>query len=448
MEKKLVLHRKETKTVRARGNKSAKVVMKVVLKNGKKKVRTTFTDPNLKVKHGGRKIKYHDSFDEAKMWLTGWESEQWSGDYGISSVNTRLSLDQVKNAELAFDLLQNKHNLVDAVNFYLSHQTFKSMTLKEAFEKWNDVGVREKNLRPDTIRDRKSSMSRFVEKFGDKDLRWLDKETIKKFIYRPKIKQVTINGHVRVFKGFFKFCVKEEWIKHSPIENLEQGKLDQVVPEILTIPEARALIKSAKKLFDGNTLAYFTLLLFTGLRPSEIHDGTLNFPNRKGTRPLSWDDFDLNVEVPRLVVPRSKTRKMRGVELEPNCVSLLKMVQDKPLLPVKGFRRMFPQVYKDAGIARWKEDICRHSWATYFFVKDKKLGKDQLARMAGNSTSILEKAYLNRGVTKQDGLDYFNIGLGRVKSIRKAGMPRSGKGLARVGVVKAVAKPRAGSGLA
>ena len=150
MEKKLVLHRKETKTVRARGNKSAKVVMKVVLKNGKKKVRTTFTDPNLKVKHGGRKIKYHDSFDEAKMWLTGWESEQWSGDYGISSVNTRLSLDQVKNAELAFDLLQNKHNLVDAVNFYLSHQTLKSMTLKEAFEKWNDVGVREKNLRPPT----------------------------------------------------------------------------------------------------------------------------------------------------------------------------------------------------------------------------------------------------------------------------------------------------------
>ena len=67
--------------------------------------------------------------------------------------------------------------------------------------------------------------------------------------------------------------------------------------------------------------------------------------------------------------------------------------------------------------------------------------------MAGNSTSILEKAYLNRGVTKQDGLDYFNIGLGRVKSIRKAGMPRSGKGVLRTGVAKTVAKPRSGPGL-
>ena len=138
MEKKLVLHRKETKTVRARGNKSANVVMKVVIKNGKKKVRTTFTDPNLKVKNGGRVIKYHNSFEESQMWLTGWESEQWSGDYGISSVNTRLSLGQIKNAELAFDLLENKHNLIDAVNFYLSHQSLKSMTLKEAFENYGN----------------------------------------------------------------------------------------------------------------------------------------------------------------------------------------------------------------------------------------------------------------------------------------------------------------------
>ena len=429
MEKKLVLHRKENKTVRARGNKSVNVVVKVVLKNGIKKVRTTFTDPNLKVKNGGRVIKYHSSLEESQMWLTGWESEQWSGDYGISCVNTRLSLDQVRNAELAFDLLKNKHNLIDAVNFYLSHQSLKSMTLKEAFEKWNDIGVREKNLRPDTIRDRKSSMSRFVEKFGGKDLRWLDKETIKKFIYRPKIKQVTINGHVRVFKGFFKFCVKEEWIKNSPIENLEQGKLDQVAPVILTIPQARALIESAKKLFDGDTLAYFTLLLFTGLRPSEIHDGILNFPNREGVSPLSWDDFDLDIEVPRLIVPRSKIRKMRDLELEPNCVSLLRIVQDKPLLPAKGFKRMFSQVYKDAGMDLWKEDICRHSWVTYLFVKDKKLAKTQLARMAGNSTSMLEKAYLNRGVTRQDGLDYFNIGLARVTGLRKSGMPRSGKGV-------------------
>ena len=86
---------------------------------------------------------------------------------------------------------------------------------------------------------------------------------------------------------------------------------------------------------------------------------------------------------------------------------------------------MFPQVYKDAGIARWKEDICRHSWVTYLYVKDKKLGKEQLARLAGNNASILETAYLNRGVTKQDGLAYFSIGLGRVNKILRAGdIPR------------------------
>ena len=191
MPKKLVLNQREYKTVRAKGNRSAKVVMKVVHKGGKKKVRTTFTDPNLKVKHGGRKIKYHDSFDEAKMWLTSWESEQLMEDYGIRNVNTKLTLSQLQEAELAFELLKNSDSIIDAVNFYLANQTSSTLTIKEAFEKWNEVGLREKNLRPDTIRDRKNTMNKFVDQYGDRDLRFVNKDNVKKFIYKPNIKQVT-----------------------------------------------------------------------------------------------------------------------------------------------------------------------------------------------------------------------------------------------------------------
>ena len=159
------------------------------------------------------------------------------------------------------------------------------------------------------------------------------------------------------------------------------------------------------------------------MRPSEIHDGILHRPNREEARPLSWEDIELNSEEPRIIIPKTKIRKLRLVDLEPNCVALLRLAKDKPLLPSKGFKRMFSKVYEDAGVL-WKEDICRHSWVTYLFARDKKLAKAKLARMAGNTTGILEKAYLNRGVMKRDGEAYFNIGLSNTKR-----RPRGGVGL-------------------
>ena len=93
-----------------------------------------------------------------------------------------------------------------------------------------------------------------------------------------------------------------------------------------------------------------------------------------------------------------------------NCVKLLKEVKHLPLIPMEGFKGKYNKVRKDAGI-KWKEDICRHSWVTYLFAKDEDLTRKTLARSAGNSTDILDKAYLNRGVTKKEGEKYFSIGL-------------------------------------
>ena len=94
----------------------------------------------------------------------------------------------------------------------------------------------------------------------------------------------------------------------------------------------------------------------------------------------------------------------------PNCVSILNAVRDLPLIPESGFKTKFNKVRDEARI-EWKEDICRHSWVTYLFAKDEDLTRKTIARMAGNSVSILDKAYLNRSVTKKDGEKYFSIGL-------------------------------------
>ena len=216
-----------------------------------------------------------------------------------------------------------------------------------------------------------------------------------------------------MFKAFFKFCVGEEWIKDSPIENLTQGGIDQKEPKILFVWEAKRLIESARRIRAGDTLAYFSLLLFTGLRPSEIHDGLFSEPRRSDANPLTWDHIDLDGEdedEPVIIPPKTKNRKLRRIKIEPNCVALLRLVRHKPLFPAVGFKRKFKMVYEDAGI-EWSEDVCRHSWVTYLFARDESLGVKQLSAMAGNTDGILEKAYLSRSVNKRQGNAFFKIGL-------------------------------------
>jgi site-specific recombinase XerD len=392
--------------------------MKVVLKNNKLQVRINFTDPSLGVKEGGRIFRWKDTFEEAILFLLSWENDQLVEDHKIHKANTRLYSYELEEAERAFALLKTNfmHStnvLTDAVKFYVEHHRHtKAMHLKNAFDKWNEVGIREKNLRPDTIRDRKSAMSSFVQKHGDKLLTNLNQQTIKKFIYKPKISQVTKNGYIRVFKGFFKFCVEQGWLLKSPTESIKQGRVDQVEPTIFSVAESKKLIETARKLFDGETLAYFSLLLFAGLRPSEVHGGLLWNPKKANTKPLEWSEVRLNKQFPEITLLHTKGRVIRKIPLMPNCATLLNEVKDRSIIPKDGFRRKYNKVRQEAGV-KWKEDICRHSWVTYLFAKDEDLTRKTIARMAGNSVSILDKAYLNRSVTKKEGEKYFSIGLNK-----------------------------------
>ena len=413
---KLVLNKEVVKFLRAKGGKKVRAVMKVVTKNQRLQVRVNFTDPNLGVKKGGRVFKWRDTFEEANLFLMSWENDQLVEDHKLHSVTTRLYSIELEEAERAYAILKSNHFhspsvLSNAVRFFVEHhKNIETICLESAFRKWNEVGVKEKNLRPDTIRDRRNSMTTFVQKHGMKPLTNLNQATIKKFIYKPKISQVTKNGHIRVFKGFFKFCVEQGWLLKSPIESIKQGKVDPVEPKILSVDDARRLIRSAEKLYDGETLGYLALLLFAGLRPSEVHDGLLWEPKKKNALPLEWKHIDLSKKSPKALLMHTKGRIGRKLDLMPNCASLLRKVRRLPLIPKDGFKRKFNAVREDSGI-EWKEDICRHSWVTYLFAKDQDLTIKTISRMAGNSKRILEKAYLNLSVTKKEGVKYFSIGL-------------------------------------
>ena len=133
------------------------------------------------------------------------------------------------------------------------------------------------------------------------------------------------------FKGFFKFCFEQGWLLKSPIESIKQGRVDQVEPKILSVAESKKLIETARKLFGGETLAYFSLLLFAGLRPSEIHGGLLWNPKRANSKPLEWSEVTLDKKKPMITVLHTKGRVIRTMSLMPNCATLLNEVKDFPI---------------------------------------------------------------------------------------------------------------------
>ena len=99
----------------------------------------------------------------------------------------------------------------------------------------------------------------------------------------------------------FSFCVRRGWMAANPCERMERPHVENKVPEILTVDEAKkALAFTRKKM--RRFLPWLTLALFAGVRPEEIDR-------------LDWAAVDLERGIVTLDAPGSKTRSRRIVHL-------------------------------------------------------------------------------------------------------------------------------------
>lgn len=79
--------------------------------------------------------------------------------------------------------------------------------------------------------------------------------------------------------AFWNFAVKRGYCRENPAAKIEGVTTDEKVPEILTVRQAKALMKRALA-NEPLTVPYFAVALFAGLRPAEIES-------------LRWQDIDL-----------------------------------------------------------------------------------------------------------------------------------------------------------
>ena len=99
-------------------------------------------------------------------------------------------------------------------------------------------------------------------------------DTVNSFIYNsskknsPRSQARKISG----LKSFFKFLVFEEYIKSSPMSNIESPKLGRKLPDILNVEEIYQMISSIniKEKFGQRNKTIIEILYGTGIRVSEL----------------------------------------------------------------------------------------------------------------------------------------------------------------------------------
>ncbi len=141
----------------------------------------------------------------------------------------------------------------------------------------------------------------------------IDQTTIRAFLaflYRKKIKKITISRKISSLRAFFKYLLREGRVKNNPAEMIQTTKIDKYLPTFLSVDEAFSLTGTEFKddVFGLRDKAIIELLYSSGIRVSELTG-------------LNVDDIDWNSS---LVKIRGKGKKERIIPVGGPALEALK----------------------------------------------------------------------------------------------------------------------------
>lgn len=181
----------------------------------------------------------------------------------------------------------------------------------------------ERNLSPHTKRSYLSDLRQFqdflsennisAKEDGDDRVIHIDQTTIRAFLaflYRKKIKKVTISRKISSLRAFFKYLLREGRVKNNPAEMIQTPKVEKYLPTFLSVDEAFSLtgIEFKDDVFGLRDRATIELFYSSGIRVSELTG-------------LNVDDIDWNSS---LVKIRGKGKKERIIPVGEPALEALK----------------------------------------------------------------------------------------------------------------------------
>jgi integrase len=253
-------------------------------------------------------------------------------------------------------LKQHGKTIQDATTHFLANleATKKSCTavdlVKELLDAKRSDGASRRYLG-----DLKNRLERFAADFNGQVVATITGPQIDDWLRALKLAPVTRNNFRRVLIVAFNYAIQRGYaVGQNPADTTAKAKEVDGPVGILTIKETIRLLKAA----TAETLPYFAIGCFAGLRPAELSR-------------LDWSNVDFEAGLIEVTAKNSKTARRRLVKIQPNLTKWIApyRLHTGRVSPVSERKKLYA-VRKAAKLAKnWPNDALRHSFASYHLAK-------------------------------------------------------------------------------
>lgn len=331
------------------------------------------------------------------------EIQRIQSDTGVRTAATRLSDEQLHEAEAAFRRVAGKPR---SLSFYLDfalanyREPASQKSLSEAVADYKRAKAHEHEqgqLSAPQLGRIGWDLKRLDEYFPKRAVAELTLPGIVAFLEvgRPSMK--TYNNRRGIVSTFFKHAFHRGWIAENPIPKVPHYRIRRKRGSAVTFTtkEASDLMEHFERFEGGRWIPYFALCLFAGIRPG-VPDGEIT-----KIRP---EDVNLDTGIISISADASKVREPRRVTIQPNLSAWLRAypLTKFPII-VGNFKKRREQFRDQFNLSH---DVLRHTFISMFVAKFRSIG--EAAIQAGNSESIIRRHYLDLKNT-EDGAAFFNI---------------------------------------
>jgi integrase len=142
-------------------------------------------------------------------------------------------------------------------------------------------------------------------------------------------------------------------------------------------------------------VAYHALGLFAGIRPFELLR-------------LDWSDVDLAEGHILIRAEVAKNRRRRIVDISPNLAAWLKPHKATgAVTSLTNLRTRLRAIRASAGLDHWKQDVMRHSFASYWLAQHGDINK--LTLMMGHTTTTMLWKHYHKAAKRIEAEKYWKI---------------------------------------
>ncbi|MGE9294746.1 MAG: tyrosine-type recombinase/integrase [Puniceicoccales bacterium] len=201
------------------------------------------------------------------------------------------------------------------------------------------------------------------------------------------------------FGIFFNWAMRNHYCLENPCERLDKPPALRTQIEVLRLGSVKRLMKAASVLHEGAMASSVAILLFAGLRPSELSE---------------LEPQEIRKDVIRVKGGKLRREINRSVPIPPVLGAWLKNFpyQGQP----KGWRYKFRKLKEASGAENWVNDILRHTSISYQLERDK--DEAQTAFHCGTSPKMINRHYRDVIDEADDIFEFWNLTPEKVHSLK------------------------------